>query len=523
MEKGKRVSYKIIFSVLILLLLAFSACKKDSLTPKEDPFEIDTSRIYLSDLYENNLRDSIWYYYKLFSLWQEVIPPTDNNQFEKIREAGFIRNNYTQYFKTGENILDYLMSLTKNRRPNRVPEKNYDWYSILDRGGSISDEIQGIINSGLGLTVFYLQSNNQQNAEPFISLVQPKSPAYEAGLRRGDQILSINGDSKLDYNYQKQNNFKSLNYYITSSHIQIKVKKPNGDILNTDLTYRDYSSSPLIAYNIIEENSKKIGYFIINSFASIIDRGTRTSFYYDLENLFSNFEASGINELVIDLRNNGGGDVESAIYLANKIVPSTSSGSKMLSYEINPLLTSMGWAESGEEFAPTNFIKGGNLQLSKVYFLVSSRTASASELLINVLKPVMGTYLIGTNIINEKNQTIAENTYGKPVGFFEIKVVDDQVGFYPASFKMYNQKGQGDYFNGLTPNAHVWEFMNFHDFGDKRESMLASALSHIHTGSYSKMAIKASTENNTHQQIFFTRKHIETNSMSKLGMFKFKK
>ena len=91
---------------------------------------------------------------------------------------------------------------------------------------------------------------------------------------------------------------------------------------------------------------------------------------------------------------------------------------------------------SGEN-STNHFQKAGSVSLSKVYFIISSSTASASELLINNLKPYMDVRLIGPS-----------KTHGKPVGFFPIENGEWYV--FPVSFRTVNKNGEGNYYNGFT-------------------------------------------------------------------------
>ena len=116
------------------------------------------------------------------------------------------------------------------------------------------------------------------------------------------------------------------------------------------------------------------------------------------------------------------------------------------------------------------FNKTGSLQLSKIYFIVSRSTASASELLINNLKPYMDIRLIGNS-----------NTHGKPVGFFPIENGEWYV--FPVSFKTVNKNGEGNYYGGFVPNAMVADGLD-KDWGDLTETSLASAMRIINGGNY---------------------------------------
>jgi len=118
----------------------------------------------------------------------------------------------------------------------------------------------------------------------------------------------------------------------------------------------------------------------------------------------------------------------------------------------------------------TGFQKLGSLNLSRIFFIVSNSTASASELLINNLKPFMDVELVGPS-----------KTYGKPVGFFPIPVGDWYI--FPVSFRSTNNKGEGNYFDGLALNSQVADGLD-KDWGDVTESCLQSALSYITTGAF---------------------------------------
>ena len=127
-----------------------------------------------------------------------------------------------------------------------------------------------------------------------------------------------------------------------------------------------------------------------------------------------------------------------------------------------------------------NFKKTGAVNLPRVFFIVSSSSASASELVINNLKPVMDVKLIGRN-----------NTYGKPVAFFPIAVGDWYI--FPVSIRSTNQVGSGNYFSGFTPDAIVGDGLD-KDWGDVAELDLASAIKYITTGSFRLSSARTNQE-----------------------------
>src|SRR5690606_24971589 len=115
-----------------------------------------------------------------------------------------------------------------------------------------------------------------------------------------------------------------------------------------------------------------------------------------------------------------------------------------------------------------HFEKSGSLNsVQSVYVITTGNTASASELVINALKPYLPVKLVGTR------------TYGKPVGFFGISI--DRYTLYLSSFHIRNANNEADYFEGFAPDIVAADDIRY-DFGDPREESLAKALADI-TGS----------------------------------------
>ncbi|WP_159633218.1 S41 family peptidase [Sphingobacterium composti Ten et al. 2007 non Yoo et al. 2007] len=490
-----------------IIFIGLLSCKKNE--TYESDAEILSNWNYSSESY---LKDSTLYITKLVSLWQENIHPKNiNDLVDSVKVRRF-----TKEFDMAEDVLDNLIQMTPQDPATREP---IDRFSFLDRQGVVNEEIQNARSISYGLYVFYLQTpeSEKDNADLYIRMVDLNSPAYIAGLRRGDRILSINGDTKYDYITQYSQNFRGINQALSSKSMTIKWKKPNGQEMEKSIISAEYSIDPILSNWTNTIGNKKVGYFALSSFLSLTkveqddddkDVVTLTKLHSDLEKLFNKYESEGVKELIIDLRYNGGGATATAEYLANKLVPSSATNKRMYYYKLNPFVSQ----ELGDAFPAVNFNKNGNLSLSKVYFLVTNSTASASELLINSLKPYMDVQVIGS-----------ENTYGKPVGFWGIPIgkKGNRADLFVTSFQMFNSANFGDYFNGLAPNKLTKEDY-FKDFGDEEEGFIAEAIYHIKNGSYSSAGRSALAAkdlhriNNTH-----LLKFINSNRVSDLGMFKF--
>ncbi|HEX5024771.1 MAG TPA: S41 family peptidase, partial [Agriterribacter sp.] len=152
--------------------------------------------------------------------------------------------------------------------------------------------------------------------------------------------------------------------------------------------------------------------------------------------------------------------------LANYVVPAAGNNGIMLQEKYNDNYKA--------KFDTTiNYQKKGGLNLNRVFFIVTKNTASASELLINSLKPYMDVKLVG------------KPSHGKPVGFFEIGVGDWYI--FPVSFRSVNKNGEGNYFDGMQPDATVSDGLD-KPWGDINEDCLASALHYINNGFFSRIS-----------------------------------
>src|SRR5690606_33222047 len=244
-----------------------------------------------------------------------------------------------------------------------------------------------------------------------------------------------------------------------------------------------YEGNPIYKSMVFDIEGRKIGYLACSRFLS------KARMQAVLDPLFTVFAQAGIRELVLDLRYNAGGYVSGAQHLLNLIAPSSLNGKVMFAEHFNTLMQQgkatllkkqpyldvngnqvhinnrpatyhdidysvKGNTEYFEESGPLN-------SLQTVAFITSGNTASASEMVINVLKPYLNVRLIGAR------------THGKPVGFFGIPV--DRYTLYLSSFHIRNASNEGDYFEGFSPDVVAADDIRY-DFGDIREESLAEAL-----------------------------------------------
>lgn len=251
-------------------------------------------------------------------------------------------------------------------------------------------------------------------------------------------------------------------------------------------------NNPVIITTILTVNNMKVGYIALSSFPKL----SIAKSYLDAA--FNKLATINAKDLIIDLRNNGGGYIETADYIANLIAPSTLNGKvayveqfntqmqqgKALILKHQPYLdennipviykgrvatmADVDFSETGNTY---KFSKKGKVETIKnVYFIVTGSTASASELLINCLKPYLNVKLVGSK------------TYGKPVGFFSVNV--DRYTIYMSGFLIKNATGVSDYFDGMSVDIPVTPDYKY-ELGNPNEAYLSTTLSYIQTGTIS--------------------------------------
>jgi carboxyl-terminal processing protease len=422
---------------ILLLTLAISSCKEDEVLD-EKPVPVSEENQYVNEWILENMND--WY------LWNDELPQdTDLNLSPS----------------------DYFPELLSD-------EDRFSW--IQPNYQELLNSLQGINKEAGFEFALYKESASSENVIAQILYVKPSSPAEIAGLKRGDVITRINGTAINTSNYKDLIQDLKENHSLTYKPIVIGEGSFGGEA-TLSLGVVEYSENPNLFSNVIEQGDRKIGYYVYNFFASGPTDGAKE---YDdqMDQIFSAFKAEGITDLVLDLRFNSGGSEVSAKNLASLVGSGINSSDLFFSriynndlmqeIETNP--------ELGDQYLKSFFLdKPGNVgsQLvdGRVYILTSSRTASASELIINSLNPYMEVFLIG------------DVTYGKNVGSISIYEEDDPAntwGLQPIIVKVSNSIGFSDYGDGFIPNIENHDNgLNIYPLGDSRENLLASALAHI--------------------------------------------
>lgn len=317
-----------------------------------------------------------------------------------------------------------------------------------------------------------LRAQGSTDVVGVVLYVLPGSPADKAGFKRNDIFYSVNGTALTTTNYTIAYGDGTLAFGLATAQ--------NGALTNTTTTRSVtpvvFQENPVFKDSVYTVGDRKIGYLLYNQFVPG-PNGSKVRTYDDqVTAVFGKFKAQGVNELVLDLRYNGGGDVQSSANLASLIVKGVNGQAKVpyTRTEWNATLTPYLQQKYGTDFFYYYFNNSANnigSQLSRAYVLTTDRTASASELIINGLRPFM--------TVN----TVGSTSAGKNVG--SITITDDNNpknlwGLQPIVFRSYNKNNESDYWTGFTPTVAVDEpYGALYPLGDTRDALLAGAISHI--------------------------------------------
>lgn len=358
----------------------------------------------------------------------------------------FYENNWI-YQEMSENYLWAGDMPLEDSTDKRLDPEEY-FYSLLytprDRYSYFKDDLSEIVDYWDGTLESYgfrytRFKNSDGNLSLSVSLVLKNSPAEEAGLRRGDIILAIDGQPISQ---------KNIDDLLALQTIEMDIERSDESRESIQLTKKRFQLQPNHFYSVIEIDDKKIGYWIYVQFLFDFDEETRAIFKY--------FKDNHIDELIVDLRFNPGGVTPNAELIASLLGPDLDN--KTLLFKGDPS------DDEGRNFTG----ESNNIShLERIFVLTSNSTASSSELVINCLQPYRQVYTLGGH------------TYGKNIISIVLSNPDYEFGLMPAWVPIYNVVGEnspGDQ-NGIAPDFVVADnILPYHPLGDQSETLLKAAL-----------------------------------------------
>lgn len=350
--------------------------------------------------------------------------------------------------------------------------------SRTDRFSVIFDDYVALENVLSGTTLnngmefgLVAETGSATNVYGYVRYVTPNSSAQMQNVTRGMIFNSINGTRLTRENVRTL--LSPDTYTIGLATLNAGVSTSNG--VEITLTKEVLQENPILVTEVIDQGTQKIGYLMYTGFLSQFDE--------QLNSVFGDFKAQGVTHLVLDLRYNGGGSVNTAIILGSLI-----SGNPVTDVysteQWNPDIQAQLQAASPDRH--TNFFKNqtnsgttlNTLDLNKVHIITTRNTASASELVINSLDPYIDVVQVGDHT-NGKFQA-SVTLYDSPDFRRSGANPAHRYAMQPLVLKSLNSVGRTDYFDGLAPDLSQEEdFANLGTLGDVNEPLLARCLEDI--------------------------------------------
>ncbi|WP_431107006.1 S41 family peptidase [Winogradskyella poriferorum] len=406
----------------------------------------------------SDIKDFVWKGMNAVYLYKSEIPDLANNRFATNEEY----SNYLADFESPEALFESLKYL-----PETV-----DRFSIItDNYINLQNQLQGIsLSNGLEFNLYRI-SEGSNEVYGAITLVLNNSVANDLGLQRGQIFRAVDGTNLTISNYTEllsqetyTLNFADYEDNGTPDVVDDTVTL-NGN--SETLTKVQYEENPIhIAQTITLEDNTKVGYLMYNQFNS--------NFNNALNNVFADFASDGVSELVLDLRYNGGGSVQTAAYLGSMIT------GQFTGQVYSKAFYNENLSNNNRDYLFTNSIEGGgainSLNLNKVYILTTNRrTASASELVINSLSPYIDVVVIGENTVGKTQISIT--IYDSPDLGYEGRNSGHFYAMQPLVANSVNVNDELVPSDGLTADIELTEYPStFGVLGDTNEPLLEAAL-----------------------------------------------
>ncbi len=317
-----------------------------------------------------------------------------------------------------------------------------------------------------------------QDYSIMVRYVYPNSPLFDKGVKRGWTLTHLNNvevmtllhANKYVSEISKDNNTFTFRDEKGVSHTFTASKRT--------ISTRSYLTSTVFTDKDFNGLVGKVGYFNYLTF--------NANMLSDIEGAFNKFKNEGVTDVILDMRYNGGGNIIATECLANYLAPLNAEGEVLVRRQHN---------DKNRNNDDKNISKikrtSGSLNLNRLFVISGRGTASASEIIINGLKPFFGENLI----------TVGDTTYGKPNGMYLFAYplgtskdyyANAEYVFLPICFYSVNKNGEGNYEKGILPTKY-WPDDLYSDWGPN-EGIIKACLTYISSGAYPNLPPKRTSE-----------------------------
>ena len=417
-----------------------------------------------------DIKTFVWKGLNAVYLYKDNVSDLSNDRFNSNLEL----RQFVADYQSPEALFENLIYTPKDR------------FSIIVEDYNVLEQIFAGNNQTNGIEFGWAMSPDTNfEVIGFVKYILPNSNASTTNLKRGDIFYAINGTPLTLNNYRSLIGASSYTLNLATYDAQNETLTPN----NTDvsLSKTNYSENPIYINQVINTANNKVGYLMYNGFIGSANNDVA------LNNVFGEFKSEGVNELVLDLRYNPGGSVRSAIWLASMITGDY-TGETLIKRQWNSEIQQSFEVENPEAlidtFQDAIVYRNSNgetlvneainhLNLNRVYVLTSPNSASASELVINGLKPYIEVIQIGTNTAGKYQASTTIYDSPELVNKQGVNPLHNYA-LQPLIFKISNANDVTDFDDGLLPSiAYEEQLGAFGILGDVEEPLLKKALNAI--------------------------------------------
>lgn len=440
------------------MTLAILGCSDDdSPTPKPNPgSELDAQHFMWQAM-------NLWYF------WQAEVDDLADDRFSTNAQ-------YTDYLEANPDPESFF---------NNKLLHTEDRFSFLDSNYEDLVNSLGGISKSHGMEFGLVLLSGSNDIFGYVQYILPGSNASTKDLKRGDLFTRVDGVQLTATNYEDLLFGANDSFTLGMAHLEGTTLYD--DAKEVSLTkLPNQVENPILVAKTLDVGGTKVAYLMYTRFLGSFDE--------QLNQAFGSFKAAGATELVLDLRYNPGGSVNSSRLMAS-MVKGTNTSDLYIRQRWNAKIQAELPASDLEDYFADKTTDGtdiNSLNLSRVFVLATNGSASASELVMNGLEPYVEVIHIGetTRGKNEFSITLVDDIEGAFIynETRENKInPDNHWGLQPLVGRNENADGFYDYTSGLNPDIELGEDLtNMGVLGEVDEPLLARALQEI-SGGMAKM------------------------------------